>query len=183
MTLKELNRLDLSEYQQYLHESMVSDFNAVAGYAYYRLLNYISKGNKLVYDIGTYKGSSAIAMSSAKKVVSYDIENLRQLVKKPKNVTFKIGEAMEDKNILKADVIYLDTYHDGVYELKFINFLREGSFKGVLIMDDIRLNRDMLRLWYSIKEHKEDLTDIGHMTGTGIVYFGEAPKRCKSCGG
>lgn len=181
MTLKELNRLDLSEYQKYLDESMVSDFNAVAGYAYYRLLNYMCNGKKLVYDIGTYKGSSAIAMSSAKKVISYDIENLRALKKKPKNVTFKIGDCMQDKNILKADIIYLDTYHDGVYELSFLEFLRTG-FKGVLIMDDIRLNREMLRLWHNIKEPKEDVTEIGHGSGTGIVYFGIAPKRCKSCG-
>ena len=180
MTLKELNRLDLSEYQKYLHESMVSDFNAIAGYSYYRLLNYLCNGKKLVYDIGTYKGSSAIAMSSAKKVISYDIENLRQ-GKKPKNVTFKIGDCMEDKNILKADVIYLDTYHDGVFELEFIHFLQWGEYKGVLVMDDIRLNREMLRLWHNIEHQKEDVTDIGHSTGTGIVYFGESPKRCKSC--
>jgi hypothetical protein len=182
MTLKELNRLDLSEYQKYLHESMVSDFNNVAGYAYYRLLNYICKGKKLVYDIGTYKGSSAIAMSSAKKVVSYDIENHR-MCKKPKNVTFKIGDCTEDENLIKSDVIYLDTNHDGVFELKVIKHLRKNDYKGILILDDIRLNRDMLRLWYNeITEPKEDVTSIGHMTGTGIVYFGKSKSRCKSCG-
>lgn len=180
MTLKELNRLDLSEYQKYLDVSMVSDFNAIAGYAYYRLLNYMCKGKKLVYDIGTYRGSSAIAMSSATKVISYDIENLR-LGKKPRNVTFKVGDCLLDENILKADLIYLDTYHNGDFELKFLEFLR-GGFKGILVMDDIRLNKEMLRVWHNIKEPKEDVTDIGHMTGTGIVYFGQSPSRCKSCG-
>jgi hypothetical protein len=180
--LKEINEVDLEPYQQYLPDSLKSDFNKFGGIEHYRLLSLLSKGKALVYDIGTYRGSSAVAMSSAKKVVSYDILAQRT-AKKPKNVIFKIGEALEDDNILKADVILLDTYHDGGYENKFYSFLVKGEYKGVLIVDDIRLNAEMMRFWSGINERKEDLTSVGHYSGTGIVYFNsKSVKRCSNCG-
>lgn len=180
MTLNELNDIDLSGYKRYLSETMIGDFMRDAGYEHYRLLNYVCKGKGLAYDIGTYRGSSAIAMSSAKKVISYDIRDGLE-AKKPKNVTFKIGEAMEDKNILKADVILLDTFHEGDYEYEFYQFLQKG-FKGLLICDDIKLNKAMEEFWGRIIHPKEDMTAIGHYSGTGFVYFNKRIKRCGSCG-
>lgn len=181
MDLKELNRIDLSAYDEYLKDESKSDFHNWAGYEHYRLLNHICKDKSLVFDIGTYRGSSAIAMSSAKKVISYDVENLRTC-KKPKNVTFKIGNALEDKRLLNADVILLDTYHDGDFEEQLYQFIRK-DFKGLLVVDDIRVNHPMRLFWSRIIEPKEDLTDIGHYSGTGLVYFQiKRPKRCSSCG-
>ena len=180
MTLEELNRIDMSVYESYLKDSQIGDFVNWAGYEHYRLLNHICSGKKLVYDIGTYKGSSAVAMSSAKKVISYDIEDQLE-AKKPRNVTFKIGNALSDTNILKADIILLDTAHDGKFENAFYQLIRR-KFKGILIIDDIYFNNEMSKFWASITEPKDDLTKIGHYTGTGIVYFGSAPSRCKSCG-
>jgi hypothetical protein len=181
MNLKELNKIDLSEYQEYLSEGMKVDFNKWAGYEHYRLLNYLCRGKKLVFDIGTYRGSSAIAMSSAKKVISYDVKNHRDC-KKPSNVTFKLGDAMQDKNLLNADVILLDTFHDGEYENDFYDFIK-GRFKGVLVIDDINVNAHMMRFWQRILEPKEEVTEIAHHSGTGIVYFGSnRPKRCSNCG-
>lgn len=173
MTLKELNRLDLSLYQKYLHKEVVYDFNRIAGNdGYYRLLNYLCQDKKLVFDVGTYKGASAIAMSSAKKVISYDIEDLRKC-KKPRNVTFKLGDARQDDKLLKAELIFLDTAHDGLYEEQFLTHLRANDYMGIVIMDDIYLNPQMLRLWYSLPELREDVSELGHSTGTGIVYFGK----------
>ena len=171
MKLEILNRIDLSKYNKHLHESMLSEFNNLAGKEHYRLLNYICKGSKLVFDIGTNKGSSAIAMSSAKKVISYDIaDNL--LAKPTKNIIFKIGNALSDDDLLKADIILLDVNHDGKFENAFYQLIRH-DYKGILIVDDIHYNLEMERFWASITEHKEDITDIGHYTGTGIVYFND----------
>ena len=182
MTLKELNNIDLSYSDEYLKDFAKNDFNGIAGKEHYRILNHICKDKNIVYDIGSYRGSSAVAMSSAKKVMSYDVESLTELKKKPKNVTFNVGNCMQDKNILNADLILLDTYHDGTFEKVFLDFLRTG-FKGILLMDDIFLNKEMMSVWYGIKEPKDDLTSIGHYTGTGIVYFNETRlKRCNNCG-
>ena len=181
MTLKELNRIDMSIYEKYLNDSQIGDFVNWAGYEHYRLLNHICKGSKLVFDIGTNKGSSAIAMSSAKKVVSYDIEDNLQS-KKPRNVTFKIGNCLIDDSLLKAEVILLDVNHDGKFENAFYQLIRH-DYKGILIVDDIHYNAEMEKFWSSITEHKEDITEIGHYTGTGIVYFNDKKiKRCKDCG-
>ena len=180
MDLRELNRIDLDDYQKYLTDGLKVDFNNIAGKEHYRLLNYICNGKSLVFDIGTYRGNSAIAMSSAKKVISYDVENLRK-VKKPSNVTFKIGNALEDPDLLKADVILLDTYHDGTFEKQVYDFLTEKSYKGILLVDDTRLNKEMMTFWASITHVKEDLTSIGHYSGTGVVYF-DRVKRCSTCG-
>ena len=181
MTLEGLNRIDMSKYEGYLKDSQLGDFVNWAGYEHYRLLNHLCAGKPLVYDIGTYKGSSAIAMSSAKKVVSYNVEDQRES-KKPKNVTFKIGDCLTDSDLIKADVIMLDTYHDGEFEKEFYEFIK-SDFKGVLVLDDIHLNKPMEAFWRSITEPKEDLTKIGHYSGTGVVYFdGRKPKRCSSCG-
>ena len=38
-------------------------------------------------------------------------------------------------------------------------------------MDDIVLFPELAKLWSEIPERKEDWTDIGHHSGTGIVYF------------
>jgi len=182
MDLKELNNIDLDKLAKNVPENLHVEFKGRAGREHYRLLHYLCKGKKLVFDIGTYLGTSSIAMSNAKKVISYNVENQLK-VKKLKNITYKLGDAMYDENLLKAELILLDTYHDGVYEAELYKFLKANNYIGILVVDDIHYNAEMLRFWYSIKEPKEDVTAIGHYTGTGIVYFGASGvKRCNSCG-
>lgn len=142
-----------------------------AGNEHYRLLARICEGRKLVYDIGTYQGFSAAAMSTAKKVISYDLEYLRVENNFPPNITFKIGDCLKDKGLKKAEVILLDTYHNGDFEQKFLNHLKVIGFKGILILDDIYFSPVMTKIWDSIELRKEDLTDIGHHSGTGVVYY------------
>jgi hypothetical protein len=45
------------------------------------------------------------------------------------------------------------------------------NYKGYLLLDDIHLNFEMERFWGSITKEKYDITNIGHITGTGVVYF------------
>jgi hypothetical protein len=45
------------------------------------------------------------------------------------------------------------------------------GYTGYLLLDDIHLNFEMERFWGSITKEKYDITNIGHLTGTGVVYF------------
>jgi hypothetical protein len=42
---------------------------------------------------------------------------------------------------------------------------------GTLILDDIYLNDDMVNFWNQINDDKIDATNIGHSTGTGVVFL------------
>jgi hypothetical protein len=92
----------------------------------------------------------------------------------PENAEFIIDDIIKSEYkdmILGSKYIMLDTYHDGVFEEQFINYLDSINYKGYLLLDDIHLNFEMERFWGSITKEKYDLTSIGHSTGTGVVYF------------
>jgi hypothetical protein len=94
---------------------------------HYDLLSTLSEqynGVKL-YDIGTYKGLSALALSSNQKnlVISYDIGYF-VTIKQPTNVEFRIGNFYYDKEMLSSPLIMFDIDpHDGFQEKKFIENL------------------------------------------------------------
>ena len=53
-------------------------FNMLSGEEHYRLLRFVSSYYSLIFDIGTYRGYSALALSfGSDKVVSYDVKNHR----------------------------------------------------------------------------------------------------------
>ena len=164
----ELNEIKMP-YHPVIEENLY--FNDHAGREYYRLLSYIS--NQFKYstfiDVGTYRGLSAFALATDKSnfVISYDIEDRREL--DADNIHFVIGDVLKEKQLRSASVILLDTLHDGVFENKFINHLRKIEYSGILLLDDIHLNKEMEMVWDSITETKKDLTNIGHYTGTGYV--------------
>jgi hypothetical protein len=138
------------------------------------LLVYISqlyKGVTLL-DIGSYQGSSAIALSFNKKnkVLSYDLVHQPEIqeIKIP-NIKFIKGDILKDE--ITAPFIILDTYHDGTFEQKFVDYLEKINYKGLVMFDDIYLNNEMTNFWDGLKNEKYDLTEIGHHTGTGIAIF------------
>ena len=89
-------------------------------------------------------------------------------------INFIIDDIMNKKYrpiILESKIIVLDTYHTGTFEKTFYDYLKEINYKGILLLDDIKLNNEMVEFWNLITEEKDDITHIGHITGTGIVYF------------
>ena len=70
-----------------------------------------------------------------------------------------------------ADLIMLDTNHDGGFENEAYRYFQRIGFKGLLFLDDIHLNPPMEAFWAQITEPKEDITDLGHWSGSGIVDF------------
>jgi hypothetical protein len=54
---------------------------------------------------------------------------------------------------------------------EFIDYLTKNNYNGIVIFDDIRTNTELAKIWNSITQEKIDITDIGHGSGTGIVFF------------
>jgi hypothetical protein len=174
-----IGRIDLShlghhaadlEYRPYFLDTQFKE--------HYRLLSYLSTlfNDHLLFDIGTHKGYSALALSynPYNRVISYDIRDTKALHQPEKldRIEFIIGNVLEDPRLLASPLILLDTFHDGKFEQLAYAHLKAKGYKGLLITDDIFLNPAMTRFWQSISENKEDVTDLGHWSGTGIVDFG-----------
>ena len=176
VTAEELNQINLSKYLKSTDDLGFpkSWFYMDAGLEHYRLLAFISKlynGVNLL-DIGSYQGSSAIALSFNKKnkVISYDIEHQPEIadIKIP-NIEFIKGNVLKDE--ITAPFILLDTYHDGTFEKDFVDHLLKIKYKGLVMFDDIHLSAKMYNFWDGLKNEKYDLTEIGHHSGTGIAVF------------
>lgn len=146
---------------------------------------------KLVVEIGTASGMSALTMksflASDAKILTFDIVPWDQFpntclraadfedgrlvqyiadLSKPWNL--KLFEEM----IRPASFIFIDAAKDGTSEQDFIDLLRPVRFETVpfVVFDDIRL-WNMLAIWRRIAAPKLDLTSFGHWSGTGIVEW------------
>lgn len=155
-----------------------------SGISEYRLYAYLSTlfNDTLILDIGTRIGGSALALSYNPKnqVISYDlIEQGASSIQK-QNITWKIKNFMEDDEIDwdKVSIVMIDVDpHDGSQERVMMDWLRDKGWKGILIHDDIGPDwPDTQKMWEEIPEEKFDVTEIGHLSGTGIVNFGNAHK-------
>lgn len=157
-----------------------------AGVEHYKLLTYLSKqlNNTLILELGTHHGTSCLCLceNRSNKVITYDLSDREFGLKKlPENLTCRIGNIFEiDPYImLEASLIFLDTQHDGPFETQIYNFLVENDYKGMLLLDDIYFNTEMINFWNNIKIKKYDITSVGHgvinstgnPTGTGILDF------------
>lgn len=148
-----------------------------AGKEHYKLLAHISTlyNDALLYDIGTYRGCSAVALSynSKNRVKSFDIGNFRAIDSNPDNIEWHLGNFLEQpiEEIHSSPFIMLDIDHTGVTEQQILDFLLENQWKGMLLLDDIYLNEAMKNFWKNIKQNKYDLTHMGHFSGTGLVVL------------
>jgi hypothetical protein len=150
----------------------------------YKLYSYLSTffNDSIILDIGTRTGGSALALSynPNNQIISYDLVEQGASSIKKDNITWKIQNFMEDDSIdwSKVSIIMIDVDpHDGSQERVMMDWLREKDWKGILIHDDIGpLWPDIQLMWDEIPEQKFDVTDIAHMSGTGIVNFGNAHK-------
>lgn len=154
-------------------------FNSLSGREHYRLLSWISENiHGSVVDIGTHKGLSALAFSRNRgiSVASFDIVNRGDRISdKTENVDYFVEDILSsnkrDDMLAIADVILLDTLHRGDYESLMYDRLCDVGFHGLLVLDDIKLNPNMVSFWDSIEKEKHDISSIGHSTGTGVVVF------------
>ena len=147
---------------------------------HYSLLRHLAKqftGSVLV-DIGTHLGLSALALSeSENRVLTLDIEDKR-VVELPSNVQFELGNMVHEKDLfpLGASLAVLDIDpHAGEEEKAIVQQLLNRGWKGLLVCDDIHLNTEMEGFWSWVCSQNrlqvEDVTYLGHCTGTGLVQF------------
>lgn len=184
----ELDSLSLDMLMQYISFSQehVKFFLAPSGKEVYKLLASVSKQldiGAVVSDIGTFIGSSALALSfnDGVKVHTYDPVNhipsaqhvttilSRMNIKR----TVVSGQALISK-IAESTVVFLDIDpHNGIEETKIMTKLKELGFKGLLIVDNINCNKHMKHFWASVPKDlkKIDVTHIGHWIGTGIIVY------------
>jgi hypothetical protein len=177
--ISELTNINLSnqldemldqEYRQYLSKD--------AGIEHYKLLAYISScyTGQPIYDIGTHKGNSSLAMSysSNTKIISYDIVDVRTIRNLPKNVEYRLGDFRLDPQVLQSPFIFVDVDpHDGIQEKAFHEFFLANNYKGLVMWDDIKI-LGTKPWWDSINEKsiiKLDLSQAGHWSGTGLIIY------------
>jgi hypothetical protein len=166
-------------------------FLADAGQEHYKLLAYLSKhipGD--LFDIGTYFGASALALSTneASKVFTFDVvrcipeanpqnPSTASLVTPLSRPNIKMyvasGQSVIPK-IAKSPFVCLDVDpHDGLQETDFVERLVRHNYRGLLLLDDINVNKNMRMFWENLPSNlkKLDATHLGHHSGTGIVVF------------
>lgn len=129
-----------------------------------------------ILDIGTRNGVSAWAFKydTINKVSTIDIKKWKHRIYVP-GVEYIIDNChnIDDQLLRWSNIILFDTTHNGVDETTFYNRLVNMQWKGMLLLDDIHLQKygDMETFWQGITFPKWDLTQYGHSTGTGLVDF------------
>ena len=174
-----LNSSYINDYSDKLKNAQLQHdpyyFHLESGKEHYRLLMYVSTlyNNEVIFDVGTNKCMSALALSYNKsnRVKTFDIIKLLPENPTVDNIEYILGDSTKDIDLEKCPVIFLDVDHDGIYEDIFYDRLKNINWKGILILDDIHLNDPMKKFWNRIEEKKYDITNIGHWSGTGLVIF------------
>lgn len=146
---------------------------------HYRLLVYLTNrfNNIKIIDAGTNNGHSCLSLAQNKKntVITYDLfdKSFPFFDDYPNIIFKKMDINLEDSDELKScKLILLDIDpHDGIQETTFTNKLKDINYKGLVICDDIHLNIGMRNWWGSLDVEKYDLTDVGHMSGTGMLVY------------
>ena len=152
-----------------------------AGQSEYRLYAWLSTqfDNSIILDVGTRTGGSALALSynENNQVISYDLQEQGASQIKKDNIEFKIQDFRQDDSINwdHVSIIMLDVDpHDGVQEEEMMEFLEEKEWKGLMLFDDIGPQwPEVEDLWNRITYPKVDVTEVGHMSGTGLINFDE----------
>jgi len=192
MQIKLSNQI-LDEFKLINHEYLVYNryYDNKSGENEYRLYSYLTTffNNPTILDIGTFYGRSAISLSynETNNVISYNlidqIKNNKHKIYTKQNLEFRIKNVLEDLNkemIDKTKIIMIDIDHYKVIEEQILGRLRELNFSGIILLDDIHhpireMRIPMEELWNNIPEKKYDVTKYGHISGTGLIIFGDEP--------
>lgn len=175
-TIEQLNAIDLTAQHQFTNSGRSVEFmNGAPGKEHYRLLAWMSLQytGKNISEVGTLDGCGALALAfnSENKITTYDVRFYDDRATWPENVSAKLVDDVYMDDVVKCPVIFYDTMHDGILERVFVKELKKRKYKGIVIFDDIYLNEFMKQFWIDLEQRKEDWTDIGHWSGTGIAFF------------
>lgn len=172
--------------QEYLFDNKTYYENK-SGLSEYRLYSYLTTffDNVTILDIGTLRGTSAIALShnETNQVITYnlvdDIKNDEHKIYSKSNIEFRIRNVLDDLTpelIKHVKIVMIDIDHLGHAERQIIDKLVELRYNGIILLDDLhhpakRLNKCMQKLWIKLPYPKVDITKYGHYSGTGLLNF------------
>lgn len=182
---QEVDLIDLSAKSLLMeNEEHRGYLNAPAGVEQHKLLAYASTfcSGSVIYDIGTFRGASSLALSYNPdvRVISYNVEDQRCVPNPPPNIEYKIGDFRKDPELLTSPFILIDIApHDGILEQEFHEFFVENNYEGIVLWDDIwQHGPPTIKHWWQQLSHpnivtKLDLTEVGHMfdMGTGLTVY------------
>ncbi len=177
-SVENLNNLNFTPYLEKIPNDLdfKKYYDKVAGMEHYRLLTWISNyfNNCELVEIGVFNGFSGLALSNnpTNKVTGFDIAS-NFCVEKPSNYNYIIDNYQNHTNtLLNAKLIFFDTVHDGASEFEFIEHIKAINYSGIIIFDDILLNEEMREFWKQMSKNymSQDITNIGHCTGTGVIW-------------
>lgn len=175
----ELDHIDMSDIVAKMKPcpelSFLSEPAGMNHYRFFRWLGAVYPGS-VISELGTYMGLATMcfADTASNKVITYDVDfSFVKWKEKPKNIELRtaIGFNYFPPEITNSTIIFVDTYHEGIMENAIYKYLIDKKWKGILIYDDIYYNQEMRRFWDSIPEPKINATEIGHVSGTGIIEF------------
>jgi len=122
---------------------------------------------------GAFRGRTEEEWQSSAQTTGLDI--------KFHNLDLMKASNDELKQYLGTWFVMLDTFHqpDTVpFEREFFQRMIDIGFKGILALDDIHLNSEMKQWWKEVQDgaerggyHTYDISEIGHISGTGLVDF------------
>ena len=171
--------LDISDLAK---QSLNANDWLTAGQSEYRLYAWLSTqfNNTTILDVGTRTGGSALALSynETNKVMSYDLQEqgASSGINKD-NIQFNIKDFRDDETLDfdNISIIMLDVDpHDGVQEEEMFEWLEDKGWKGLVLLDDIGPQWPEIEdFWNRITYPKINVTEVGHMSGTGLVNFDE----------
>lgn len=157
------------------------------GKNHYFLLAYLAQqlDEGLIVELGTHHGTSSLAMSTNPncQIVTFDVVDSYGVKPQPANVETRLGDIFEmqqEEILLKSKMVFMDTAHEGPFEHKVYDYLKDNQYNGLLVLDDIYWAKEMIAFWDSIDRPKYDMTFVGHgdgkgpmgnVSGTGIVDF------------
>jgi hypothetical protein len=181
------SQIDYSRFKGILDDC--SEFHGPMGKEHYKLLSYLSMqfNGATIIDIGTHRGSSALALSynPTNTVYTFDIMDkvVHTGIKARENIVFSMDNLFSDEGmikwqekILEAPFIFMDVDpHNGIMEIDMYALLKSIGYKGFVICDDIWYFKEMRNhFWYRVPfAERYDVTHLGHWSGTGIISFGD----------
>ena len=206
--VKNMDLEPLNSVKNLTSEEYVNYMMKPPGKEHYRLQSYLSTtyGDcRHLTDVGTRYVTSALAMGSNlhTPVWTFDLVGSSERKRAFRGKTEEEWKEMADNigvdivfhnlDLLKVSdedfrkymgtwFIMLDTHHlpdSKPFERQFFQRLLDVQYRGMLGLDDIRLNVEMKKWWKELQDSGADekgyktydLTKIGHGTGTGLVDF------------
>ena len=142
---------------------------------YYRLLYRLSQKMKadLMLELGTHTGISAACLAEGSPdgyvITMNNQDQLWANCKRP-NVRYVLQDSLIPLELPgRIDILFIDTNHDGIHPLKEFQIYEDRVAQdGVVLFDDITLNKEMIKFWSEFHPDGWIKTELAAHGGAGF---------------